>query len=147
MKSSQQTIQQIEHLLRKVLSKYPQAEQPVMTDIHILANLESGELQAFNDDDQELARCVVEEWAQSSEDGFYDKASAAIRSAIQLQRPEIQQMSILQPFSFVLVDDEHETIMDIELIDTEETIILDCNLLEGLEEDLDSFLKDLLAED
>lgn len=146
MKSSQQTIQQIEYLLHKVSSRYPQAEEPVMTDIHILASPESGELQAFNDDDQELAHCVIEEWTQPSGDDFYDKASATIRGVIHRLRPEMQQMSILQPFSFVLVDEEHETILDIELIDTEDTMVLDCNLLEGFEEDLDNFLKDLLAE-
>lgn len=147
MKSNQQTNQQIEYLLRKVISRYPKDSEPVMTDIHILANPENGSLMAYDDDDQELARCIVEAWAQSPMEDFYDDAASAIRAVIKRLRPEIQQMGVLQPFSFVLTDDDHETLQDLELIDVEETVVLDCNLLEGLEEDLDNFLKELLAED
>jgi hypothetical protein len=55
-------------------------------------------------------------------------------------------MNIMRPFSFVLVDEEHETLQDLVIIDNEDTVILDGNLLEGLEEDLDNFLKELLNE-
>ena len=61
-------------------------------------------------------------------------------------RPQLEQMSILRPFSFVLIDEDHETVQDLVIIDNEETMVIDGNLLEGLEEELDDFLKKLLSD-
>ena len=52
-------------------------------------------------------------------------------------------LSILKPKSCVLVDEEKESISDLLLID-DDTILIDDELLKGLDEELDSFLKDLL---
>ena len=51
----------------------------------------------------------------------------------------------MKPYSFVLVDDEHETVAELLLID-DETVMLDDGLLKGLDEELDAFLKELLEE-
>ena len=69
-----------------------------------------------------------------------------LRSCIENLRPSIGKMSIMQPFSFVLIDEDHETLQDLVIIDSEETVMLDSTLLDGLEEDLDAFLKQLLEE-
>ncbi len=61
-------------------------------------------------------------------------------------RPTLEKMSILRPFSFVLIDEDHETVQDLVIIDNEETMVIDGNLLEGLEEELDDFLKKLLSD-
>lgn len=144
MEAKTQTIQQIERALRKVAAKYPQGADPVLTDIHLEVKPESGELLAYNDDDQELTRCVVEEWIASPIEDFYEQVSPILRQCINKMRGELDHMSILRPYSFVLVDEEHETLSDLVLIDNEETIILDGELLQGLEEDLDAFLRELM---
>ena len=69
-----------------------------------------------------------------------------LRGCIENLRPSIEKMSILQPFSFVLIDEDHETLQDLVIIDSEETIMLDNSVLDGLEEDLDAFLKQLLED-
>ena len=56
-------------------------------------------------------------------------------------------MSILKPFSFVLIDEDHETLQDLVFIDNEETMVLDGKLIDGLTDDLDDFLQHLLEED
>ena len=62
MKATSQTIQQIERALRKIAAKYPQGrEDLVLTDIHLQVKADSGELLAFNDDDEELTRCGITE--------------------------------------------------------------------------------------
>ena len=72
MKATLQTIQQIERALKKVAAKYPQGREELMlTDIHLQVKADSGELLAFNDDDDELTRCVVEQWIESPEEDFY----------------------------------------------------------------------------
>lgn len=146
MKASQQTIQQVERSLKKVAAKFPMDREPVLTDIHMWVNSETGEIRVYNDDDDELHRCVVEEWIQSPEENFYDMVIPVLRSGIQNMRQVVDQMNVMRPFSFVLIDDEHETLQDLIIIDNEETVVIDGNLLEGLEKDLDDFLKKLLEE-
>ena len=68
MKATSQTIQQIERALRKIAAKYPLGrEDLVLTDIHLQVKADSGELLAFNDDDEELTRCVVEQWMDNGD--------------------------------------------------------------------------------
>jgi len=146
MKASQQTIQQIERAIRKVAAHFPKEADPVLTDIHLWVNPYTGEIRCYNDDDEELDRCVVEEWIKSPLEDFYDSIAGVLRSCIEDMRPLVEQMSIMHPFSFVLIDEDHETLQDLVLIDDEDTVVLDGNLLKGLEEDLDDFLEKLLAD-
>ncbi|MBQ7684710.1 MAG: hypothetical protein IJ253_04590 [Bacteroidaceae bacterium] len=146
MKASQQTIQQIERALRKVAGKFPEDAEPLFTDIHLLVNPYTGEIRTYNDDDEELDRCVVEQWIKSPQENFYDEVAPILRSCIEGMRPTLEKMSILRPFSFVLIDEDHETVQDLVIIDNEETMVIDGNLLEGLEEELDDFLKKLLSD-
>ena len=46
--------------------------------------------------------------------------------------------------NFVLVDEDRETVTELLLIDDEDTLLLNDELLKGLDEELDAFLKDLL---
>jgi hypothetical protein len=146
MKATLQTIQQIERALKKVAAKYPQGKEELMlTDIHLQVKADSGELLAFNDDDDELTRCVVEQWIESPEEDFYGEVAPILKQGIQGMKEKMESLSILKPYSFVLVDDEKETLTDLFLVD-DDTVILDGDLLKGLDEDLDGFLKNLLAE-
>ena len=56
---------------------------------------------------------------------------------------DFEKMTILKPYSFVLVDDEKETIAELLLMD-DDTLLVNEELLKGLDEELDSFLKELL---
>ena len=105
MKANEQTLQQIERAIRKVADKFPPVEEPtVLTDIHLRVNQETGELLAFDDDDNEITRCVVEQWIDNKDDNFYDEVTAALRKTIASKREMVNQMSILKPYSFVLED-------------------------------------------
>lgn len=147
MKASQQTIHQIERTLRKVVAQFPADADPVMTDLHILVIPYTGEIRTYNDDDEELDRCVVEDWIKAPQDGFFDEVAPILRRCIQDMRPAIEDMSILKPFSFVLIDEDHETLQDLVFIDNEETMVLDGKLIDGLTDDLDDFLQHLFEED
>jgi hypothetical protein len=50
----------------------------------------------------------------------------------------------MKPYSFVLVDEDKETVAELLLVDEDETLLLNDELLKGLDEELDAFLKDLL---
>ncbi len=143
MKPTPQTLQQIERAIRKIADKFPASATAVLTDIHLQVKPESGELLAFNDDDQELTRVVVEQWMNQS-DELYEQAAEQLRTCLQKLRCEVvDQISIMRPYCFVLVDEDHETLSDIYLVD-DETMILSGNLMEGFEKDLDLFFEQLM---
>ena len=54
-------------------------------------------------------------------------------------------MSIMKPFSFVLEQDDKEAVAELYLVD-DDTVIIDPDLMEGLDEDLDKFLENLLKD-
>ena len=145
MKATPQTIQQIQRAIRKVADKFPAAADPVLTDIHLQVKPESGELLAFDDNMEELTRIVVDQWLEPTEEDLYDAAAIAIKQSINGMREIIDSMSILHPFSFVMMGEDDETMSDIYIVD-DETLILDSELLKGLDEELDDFLKDLLKD-
>ncbi len=147
MKASQRVVQQIERSLRKVVSRFPSEDEPVLTDIHIEVRPDSGEIRTYDDDDRELDRCVVDEWINMEDpEDFYNQVAPVLRQCIQSLRKVIDRMSLMRPYSFVLVDENHETLQELVVIDDEDTILLDGELLQGLDEDLDTFLKKLMQE-
>lgn len=146
MKPSEQTIQQIERALRKIAAKFPpEKEAEIMTDIHIRVSQDTGEIRAYNDDEEELDRCVVEEWINNPDENFYQEIISILRKCIEKLKDTVEGMSILKPFSLVLEDDDKESVAELYLVD-DETVIIDPDLMEGLEDDLNSFLENLLKE-
>ena len=146
MKANEQTLQQLDRAIRKIVEKFPANEEAtIMTDIHIRVTQDSGELMAFNDDDEEITRCVIEQWIENSEEDFYQQITPLCRQSIERQKEMVENMSILKPFSFVLEDDDKETIKELYLVD-DETVIIDPDLMEGLDKDLNDFLENLLKD-
>ena len=147
METTEQAIQQIERAIRKVAAKFPaNQEATVMTDIHLRVTQESGELVAFDDDDNEITRVVIEPWIDNKDENFYQEVTTVLRNVLHTNMREmVDQMSILRPFSFVLEDDDREHIAELYCADGE-TVILGGDLLPNLEDDLDSFFENLIKE-
>lgn len=146
MKATDQTLQQLERALRKVTEKFPETEEAsLLTDIHIRVTQDTGEVMVFDDEDQELTRCVVEQWIDNKDDDFYDAATSAFRTVINRHKKSIDKMSILKPFSLVLEDDDKETVAELYVAD-DDTVIIDEELMAGLDKDLDDFFAKLISE-
>lgn len=146
MKETEQTLQQIERAIRKIADKFPQNEETdILTDIHIRVSQDTGELMALDDDDNEITRCVVEQWIENKDDRFYEEVEATIRSVLNKQKETIEQMPIMKPYSFVLEDDDREHVAELYLVD-DETVIIDKELMAGLDKDLDQFMDELLKD-
>lgn len=108
----------------------------------------SGEVRFYDDDDRELMRIVIEEWIHGSRDEeFYQKVTPILRQAIGEVRQEVvEPMSVLRPFTFVMQDEDGETLTDLYIVDDQETVIISSNLLEDVDQDLDNFFNDLMKE-
>lgn len=146
MKATEQTLQELERALRKVTEKFPVSEEATqMTDIHLRVNQETGELLAFDDDDTEINRCVIEQWIDNKDDDFYQQVSTVLRSILNKQKDIIENLSILKPYSFVLENDDKEPVAELYVVD-DDTVIIDEELMAGLDKDLDEFFENLLKE-
>ncbi len=139
-------VQQIARVLRKIADKFPaDREATLLTDIHLRVNQETGECVAFDDDDNEITRAVIEPWIGNTDDDFYEKATSLIRQTIEKHSELAENMSIIKPYSFVLENDDHETVAELYLADGD-TVIIDTELMQNLEQDLNDFLANLLKD-
>ncbi len=146
MKPTEQTIQQVERVLRKVTEKFPKTkEADLLTDIHLRVTQETGELVVYDDDDKEITRCVVEQWIDNKEDDFYKDVATALTNMLKKHKKQLEQMAILRPFSFVLENEDREHLAELFLVD-DDTVILDEELMKGMDKDLDDFLAKLLKD-
>lgn len=146
MKLSQQSLSIIESAIRKAVGKYAcGCEQTVVTDIHLQPDQTSGQLIIFNDDDEELSNVMIDEWTTYDSDDFLENIQPSLRNVLSRMKDagDFDKITILKPYSFVLVDEEKETVAELLLVD-DDTMLVDDELLKGLDKELDDFLKDLL---
>jgi hypothetical protein len=145
MKLSQSSYSLIENSLKKAINKLLQVkEQPIISDIYLQVTV-AGEFVVYDDNDQEFARATIAEWVDCQEDVLIKESQELLTKLLNKQNESgaFNQLPLLKPYSFVLVDEEKETIADLLLMD-DDTMLLSEGLLQGLDEELDAFLKDLL---
>ena len=148
MKINEQSHNALLSTLKEAMARYKglPEESAVMTDIHLQPNPDSGEFIVFDDDDEELSRTIIDEWVDYEGEDFYAEVKPLLAGIVAELKDEgeLDRTGLTKPYSFVLVDDEKETVADLLLVDDEETLLLDDELLKGLDEELDAFLKELL---
>lgn len=143
MKATEQTLQQTERFIRKVVQKFPFSEdEAIFTDIHVRVSQDSGEMLAFDDDDREINRCVIDQWIENKDEDFFDSVTETLRSELKKMSESIDAMGIMKPFSFVLEDDEREPVAELYVAD-DDTVIIGGELMEDLDQDLDAFFEEL----
>lgn len=146
MKPTEQTLQQVERAIRKIADKFPSGEEAtLMTDLHLRVSQETGEVVVFDDDDQEITRVVVEQWIDNKDDAFYDEVAKVLRRVIEKQKSLAENLSLLKPYSFVLEDDDRESIAELYVVD-DDIVMIDPDLMDGLDKDLDDFFEQLMKE-
>lgn len=144
MNVSAKTLKQLEDALNRIISQCPSKKQaPVLSDLYLMVNTETGELCAYDDDDRELCRNVITGWKRTED--IMDEVQATLQEFLSNKRERIEAINLLRPFSFVLVDEDHEVVAELYLVD-DDTVLIPGDLMEGLEEDLDAFLKQLMEE-
>lgn len=147
MKLSTPSHNSIVSAIRKALQSYaPAGKAGGITDIYMQPNMASGELVIFNDDEQVLSNTIVNDWCGANPEDFYSGCEMILKKILNqlYNEGELASLSIVKPFSFVLVDDEKETLAELLIVDEDETLFLSDELLKGLDEELNAFLKDLL---
>ncbi len=137
----------IHETLSKITELYSgEEDQLVSTDFYFQPLREKGKLLVFNDDDEEISNITIDEWKEYSADTFYDEVTAQLTAIIEAfnTEGELERLAVWMPYSFVLVDEERETIADLLLVD-DDTLLVKKGLLAGLDEELNKFIEDLMA--
>jgi hypothetical protein len=99
----------------------------------------------YDDDDNELAHARITEWATYESDDFDEEVQSLLTSLLAELKSQgaFDQLHIMKPYSFVQVDEHKETIAELLLMD-DDTLLVNDELLKGLDDELNAFLKDLL---
>lgn len=146
MTATEQTKQSLERFFNKIAQKLPSCDEPsLMSDIHVRVSQESGDVMAFDDDENEITRCVVEPWIDNKEDDFYDKVTSQLRQQMTAMSQVVEGLGVMKPYSYVLEDDDKDSIAELYVVD-DDTIIVGGDLMDGLDEDLDYFFNQLMDE-
>ena len=146
MKLSQASLSLLTATIREAISKYEGHNAPsVVTDIHLQPQSATGELLILDDEDNTLASTLIPEWSNYEADDFIGHAERILTTLLHDMEEQgaFAQLSILKPYSFVLIDENKETVAELLLMD-DDTLLVNDELLKGLDAELDSFLKELL---
>lgn len=146
MKLSEQSNNSVIGVIKKAMKNYlNQESSSQVTDIFLQPLPDTGELIVYNDDDEILAQTLIPEWVNPVTEDFYGSTEIILKGALaELQKQGfIESVNLFKPYSFVLVDEDKETVSDLLLVD-DETLVVNDGLLKGLDEELDAFLKELL---
>lgn len=144
MSLSRETQEMLQNAITKMASKYISAEESNVTDFHLKVNGENGELTIFDDDDNTLARVHIKEWEDEHNEEVYEKELQNVLTKMH-REGAFDSLNIVKPYSFVLTDEDGQSIVDLLIVD-DDTLILSDDLLEGFDEEMNAFLKKLLEE-
>ena len=149
MKLGTQSHNSIVSAIQEALGNYSlNKEENQVTDFYLQPDCQSGKLVLFDYEEVELACVIVDEWVEANPEDFYADVEFSLKKVLNRLREMgvLEGLKVLKPYSFVLVDHEKETIADLLLVDDEETLFLNDELLKGLDDELNAFLKDLMEE-
>ncbi len=144
MSLSRETHDRLQEAIKNMAKEFITAEETKVTDFHIYVDGNKGDVIIMDDDDNSLARVHILEWEGEHNEEVFEKE---LRNLLAEMHKEgcFDSLNIAKPYSFVLTDDDRQSIVDLLIID-DDTIILSEDLLKGFDEEMDEFLKKLLEE-
>lgn len=148
MKLSSASAASLHDALSRIATIYAgEEDQLLSTDFFFSPDKDNGILIITDDNDKEIVKAEVPEWCEYTSDNFYSLAEADLRAAIKEanKEGELERLAVWMPYSFVLVDKEHESICELLLVD-DDTLLVTEGLLEGLDKELNEFLESLLED-
>ncbi len=144
MSLNKETDKRLQDTIKEMVSRYITATETAVTDFYIKVNSETGILTVEDDDSNQLTTIHIKEWEGAEEKAVYEKGLRSVLTRMQ-NSGDFDSLNIAKPYSFVLTDDDNQSIVDMLIVD-DDTLILSEDLLEGFDEEMNDFLKHLLEE-
>lgn len=140
----------LETLIRESLSLLQtQFASEMLTDLYWQVNLSSGEFVVLNDNQQVLVRASVKEWVSDDVEKSLSikEIEQILRNIVQKLEAEnfLENINVQMPFSILMVDEDMENLCELFFVD-EESVPLDNNIIRHIDEELDAFFKELMAD-
>ena len=144
MSLSRETHDKLQNAIVKMAKEFITAEETKVTDFYIYVDGNKGDVIIMDDDDNSLARVHILEWEGEHNEEVFEKELRSLLAEMH-ENGQFDSLNIAKPYSFVLTDDDHQSIVDLLIVD-DDTIILSEDLLKGFDEEMNEFLKQLLEE-
>lgn len=140
----------LETLIRESLNLLQtQFASEMLTDLYWQVNLSSGEFVVLNDNQQVLVRASVKEWVSDDVEKSLSikEIEQILRDIVQKLESEnfLENINVQMPFSILMVDEDMENLCELFFVD-EESVPLDNNIIRHIDEELDAFFKELMAD-
>ena len=147
MNLSNESVAAIRDTIIGVMNNIPKDENfEVITDFHLHLNPDTG-LLVISDDEVQLGSVVVEDWIDIDGDEFTTIVASELTQLLNQMDAEHQfdYIGIAKPFTFILEDNECETIEELFIVD-DDNIYFPTDILIGMDDDLDDFFEQLMKE-
>ena len=144
MSLSRETHDKLQNAIVKMAKEFITAEETKITDFYIYVDGNKGDVIIMDDDNNSLARVHILEWEGEHNEELFEKELRSLLAEMH-ENGQFDSLNIAKPYSFVLTDDDHQSIVDLLIVD-DDTIILSEDLLKGFDEEMNEFLKQLLEE-
>jgi hypothetical protein len=142
----------LEFAFRKALSKLKERKSDAaIVDLFLCLNPESGDFTVLDDEDNSLIKLSVPAWEEIPEgtdtDDLLGEGERALREITLKCMNEglFEQLNILKPFSVLMVDEEMEVLAELLTLD-EEQVLLNEEFVKQMEDELDTFYNNLMAD-
>lgn len=121
-------------------------DEEEVTDFYISVNPDDGCLKIIDDDENLLSSYKSEELSECDSEEPEGETTNLLRTLLHDMRAEgkFDNMNVMLPYSFLLTDMSGQTVTDLLIMDDDDTIIIGDELMQGMDEDLDEFLENLL---
>lgn len=150
MKTNSGKIQSIiENTFVSALEEVTKEGVGTINDLYVQVDLETGELQIYDDNETLLGKVVIYDWMNKSEQAetFNKHVIATLKAVLTILSTKgmFADEHFMKPLSVSLTDESFVVIEELLFLDNE-LFRLDDPLLKDLDSELDQFLKDLLSD-
>ncbi len=150
MNSQQSLSAYLEKLVRESLQLLrTQYAAQLLSDLYWQVDLSTGTFAVIDDNQHQILKNSVKEWVADD-----DEKNVSLRQVEHILRDIIhklkdedftQGLNIQMPFSVLMVDEEMEILCELFFLD-EDTVPLDENIMQRIDNELDDFIKQLMKD-
>lgn len=144
--------QTLEVAFRKALDNLRVRESSAaIVDLYVIPNPESGDVTIMDDEDNVLVKEPVPAWEEQAEGVETDAALKHCESLLKhlmkqlFDEGQFETLNIIKPFSVLMVDEDMEVLAELLTID-EEQLLLSDDFFKHMDDELDGFYKQLMAD-
>lgn len=123
-------------------------ESILLTDIYVSVKCDDLLLSIYDDSENILFKNTIDEWAELKENAdFEQNVIDSLRKVLNNESliKEFESLDTDVPFSVVLVNDDHEPVEDLIMID-KDIIFLDDEFIQKMDRELDDFFEKLMSD-